>query len=363
MKILVTYRAIHNTAGGVERMSSLIMNEMVKRGHVLEFVTLDKPEAISFYKLDNQINWHKLNIGNPNQKASLKERFQRILALRDIIKHFKPDIVLAFQEASFLSTKLASIGLRVPVIAAERNSPSRFNFMDVSKRQFAFWSFRFAKLITIQCESFRNYYPRSLGSKIHTIPNPIFPVNIEKSEKQNIILSVGRLEYQKNFQSLILAFSKIASQYPEWTLIIIGEGDDRKKLETLISKYNLGTQVSLSGALKDLSLYYRAAKIFCLPSRWEGFPNALGEALAYGLPCVGFGDCDGVRDLIQNGKNGLLAEGNGDVDSLTKILHNLIMNEKLRDEMSHNAIQSIQAYEPSAILDQWESLLREASAG
>ena len=361
MKILVTYRAIDNTAGGVERASSLIMNEMVNRGHEIAFVTFDHPGATSFYKLNPGIIWHKLGLGDPSKTARFKMRLQRILAIRKIIKQFKPDVALAFQEASFLSTRLAAIGLSVPVIAAERNSPSRFNFMNLAKRNLAFQSFRFARFITIQCESFRRHYPHRLHSKIETIPNPVFPVETSSEEKENIVLSVGRFEYQKNFQCLIKAFSKISSKSPEWKLVIVGDGQDRKELKDLIEDHNLQNRISLPDPSNDPSHYYKAAKIFCLPSRWEGFPNALGEALAHGLPSVGFGDCDGVRDLIQNNKNGLLATGNDDADSLAGMLRILISDEKLRDEMAKNAIISIQAYEPSSILTRWESLLKQAA--
>ena len=101
MKILVTYRAIHNTAGGVERISSWLMNELVKHGHQVEFVTLDDKNAASFYPLEPSITWHKLAIGNPASTACFKTRIKRILAIRYIIKKFKPDLAIGFQEASY----------------------------------------------------------------------------------------------------------------------------------------------------------------------------------------------------------------------------------------------------------------------
>lgn len=362
MKILVLYRAIHNTAGGVERMSNLIMNEMTERGHQIEFVTFDRNDAISFYPLNPSIKWHKLESGDTLQNANFTTRLERILGIRKFIKLFKPDVLLAFQEASFLSARLAVIGLDTPIIAAERNSPSRFRFMDVSKRQLAFLSFHFARFITIQSASFASYYPKRLQSKIRVIPNPVFPIaSFSKVKKEKIILSVGRLEYQKNFQVLIKAFAKIAPVFPDWKLVIPGEGQDRAELEMLVTGLNLKDRVLLPGHTTDLSSYYQKASVFCLPSRWEGFPNALAEAFSYGLPSIGFQDCDGVRDLIKNGRNGFLAEGNANIPSLAKTLIKLLNNEKLRDEMSLEAIRSVQAYQPSSIFDQWEELLKEAS--
>ncbi len=362
MRILVLYRAIHNTAGGVERMSNLIMNQMVERGHQIELVTLDKKDATSFYPLNSFIKWHKLESGDTLQKADFFTRLQRILSIRRIVKTFKPDVLLAFQEASFLSARLSVIGLNIPVIAAERNSPSRFTFMGLSKRQLAFLSFRFARFITIQSSSFTTYYPKGLHDKIKVIPNPVFQVaSFPDIKKEKIILSVGRLEHQKNFQILIQAFAQIATAFPDWTLVIIGEGKDRTEIETLVTNLNLKNRVILPGHITDLSSYYQKASVFCLSSLWEGFPNSLAEALSYGLPSIGFQDCDGVRDLIKNGRNGILAEGNANIPSLTKVLIKLLNDEKLRDEMGLEAIRSVQGYQPSSIFDQWEELLKEAS--
>jgi len=101
--------------------------------------------------------------------------------------------------------------------------------------------------------------------------------------------------------------------------------------------------------------------LFCLPSLWEGFPNALAEALAYGLPAVGFSDCAGVRDLIVSGKNGLLAEGNGDSETLAKALEMLMVSTETRRVMSEAAIESVKTYSPEKIFSQWEQLLSSAA--
>ncbi len=361
MKILVAYRAIHNTAGGVERMSSLIMNDLIARGHEIDFVTLDKEDAVSFYKLDPKISWHKLGLGDAARSASWGMRLKRIFAIRRLIKQGQPDVILAFQEASFLSARLAAIGLNVPVIAAERNSPSRFHYMPLLKKFLALNSFRFARYVTVQCENFKRYYPAQVRTKIVTIPNPIFPVMRSDIERKNVILAIGRLEYQKNFAVLVKAFSKIAAQFPDWTMVIVGDGADRTKLLTQIKSLNLSKNIFLHSATQDMTTYYQSASLFCLPSRWEGFPNALAEALANGLPGIGFAECDGVNELIQSGKNGILASGNGDPGSLADALQSLMADKKLRDEMAENAIQSITPYAPSLILGNWERLLKQAA--
>lgn len=362
MKILVSYRAIDNTAGGVERISTWLMNELVKHNHEVEFVTLDPEHATSFYEMQPAITWHRLGIGNPSQKANPSTRLKRILSIRKIIKDFRPDIAIGFQEASFLSARLAAIGLDTPVIAAERNAPSRFKYMPKTKAILAFLSFFFAKFITVQMKSFPNDYPSWLRSRIRIIPNPVSPVEIKNTFKENIVLSVGRLEYQKNFPCLVESFAKIAAEFSDWKLVIVGDGHDRLQLEKMIAKSYLQDRILLPGSTSDLSAYYSKAQIFCLPSRWEGFPNALSEALANGLPSIGFKACDGVKDLIIHGYNGLLVDGNDNPDRFAEALSQLIKQEKTRDEMSQNAINSIKPYEPSAIFSQWEQLFKDAGS-
>ena len=119
--------------------------------------------------------------------------------------------------------------------------------------------------------------------------------------------------------------------------------------------------MTLPGACASISDWYVSAHAFCLPSRWEGFPNALAEALATGLPCVGFTGCAGVRDLIKHEENGLLADGNGNVDSLCDALSKVMSSSAMRDAMSNAAVESIESYDPETIFSLWESVLTAAT--
>src|SRR5699024_364664 len=137
-----------------------------------------------------------------------------------------------------------------------------------------------------------------------------------------VILAIGRLTYQKGFDILIEAFRKISKKY-SMKLIILGEGEQRQELELLINKYALGDRISLQGFVDNPYRYMKRAAIFVLPSRWEGFPNVLVEAMACGVPVVATTCPGGSIEILENGKWGELVEpGDSDalVDAILKVI-------------------------------------------
>jgi glycosyltransferase involved in cell wall biosynthesis len=365
MKILFLCRSFDNMAGGIERMAAALMNEMCRRGHSVTLITWDRAGAKSFYPLDPKIEWHTLDLGSHRAKAGWKTRMLRLRKMRQLVEQTNPDIALAFQFGTFISTRLFTLGIGLPVIAAEREAPARFNHLKGKEsKHLVYMGLCLAKKITIQCESYRNEYPLFLRNKIISIPNPVFAAKTfadpsGENAAQKTLLCVGRLSWQKNQAVLIRAFSKIAEQFPDWNLILAGEGEDRHSLESLISDLDLKQRISLPGAVQDTGKLYTASHLFCLPSRWEGFPNALAESLAHGLPAIGFSGCAGTRDLLRNGYNGLLAEGNDNPESLAETLSTLMQDNELRRKMGAAAIESVKKFEPVNIFSAWENLLKK----
>lgn len=364
--LMFVCRNFNEMAGGIERMASFIMSNMVDRGHDVILLTWDKKNATSYYQLNPKIKWIKLNLGSPELKASWILRIKRQIAIRNIVKKIKPSLIIGFQVGTFFAFRTAIIGYSIPTIAAERNSPDLYKFIKngIRKRFLDSIVLLFSSNITIQLENYKLRYPFYLRNRIHTISNPVYPKEIQEYPNERvctpkIILNIGRLSFQKNQLFLIRSFSLIAKQYPDWVLTIVGEGEYRPLIEELIMEKNLFNQVKLIGAVKDVDYWYKNSAFFAFPSLWEGFPNALVEAFSNGLPALGLNTTAGVNELIVNNKNGLLALHKEKNYALA--MKKMIDNISFRKYSGRIASYSIKKYKPELIYDKWEELFLKLS--
>lgn len=367
MRILIATNSLHQIAGGAERQVIMLANELSARGHHMHLLSRDTQEAQAFYPIHADISWHRQDFGDPKKPASLSAKWRRAMDTRSLVASVKPELVICFQMGTFTALKLYCLGQRSlghlgPMIAAERISPYAYDYLSSKKRQKLLWRIMAtADAITVQCPSYVKAFPAALQRKIHVIPNVVTPVQLKdarppSTSETNRLLCVGRLCFQKNQSVLLKAFSKLAPSLRDWRLDFAGDGEDRAALQQQAQKLGISNQIRFLGAVKDVASLYQSSQLFCLPSRWEGFPNALSEALSHGLPSVGFADCGGVSDLIDHQSNGLLAKGTDDAVSLTDSLAELMRDPAKRAAMSSAAQRSMQAYAPPAIYDSWEQL-------
>lgn len=364
LTILILSRLYGGVSGGVERMSIALANAMADRGHAVYLLSWDKADATTFFPLDNRVTWHKLDLGDANVRASLHLRLKRFRMIRRLVRQIEPDVAVGFQQGTFWNALVGTVGRQIPVVAAERNSPNRFDHLKAGKkRDCLFQTFRLATRITVQFPEYADGYPPYLRDRIVAIENPVMladgcaaPAGTPGDRKT--LLSVGRLTYQKNPHLLIEAFSRIADRHLDWTLRLVGNGQSEDELRALVRHLGLEARVVFAGAVKDTSAQYRAAHLFCLASRFEGFPNAVAEAMAHGLPCVGYADCAGMPQLIRDGETGILAAGNGDPYTLAAALDRMMADDAGREALGAQARASMAQYEPALIFERWEALFQ-----
>lgn len=352
-RVLIFSRAYQNMAGGVEKMSLDLAKGLTDRGHQVTIISLDQDTDTPFFNWPENVSWKKVGIGNPEKRATFVVRLRRILAIRSIVREFRPHVGLGFQVGSFALMRLATVGLGMQTIAAERNSPDLFDYISQGKvkRVFSNLILGTSTKVAIQFEGYKKKYPRWLRNRIVVTPNWVRLSNevrtIDDSSKFKVLF-VGRLTFQKNVEVLLNAMNHLPEKFE---LIIIGAGPDLNRLRALANKG--GHRILFKEPCLDLSADYLSADILCMPSRWEGFPNVVAEALAHGLPVVGFNDCSGIPDLVIDGQTGVIAPGMDNSDSLRQALLHAAELEfnprKIRESMRGYSFQNF--------IDNWEKAI------
>ena len=159
---------------------------------------------------------------------------------------------------------------------------------------------------------------------------------------------------------LLSAFAELSSRFPDWNLAIVGEGRSRRELENQVAKLGLEKRAFLIGAVGNIADWYEQADLYVLTSRFEGFPNALAEALAYGLPAVSV-DCEtGPRDILRHEVDGLLVP-EGDQQALIESLQRLMADQDLRHLYSARAIEARDRFALERTAAMWDELFTQVT--
>jgi glycosyltransferase involved in cell wall biosynthesis len=207
-----------------------------------------------------------------------------------------------------------------------------------------------------QTEEARSFYKGKYDKKSVIISNPLKIESLPKpylEERKRNIVTVGRLHPQKNQMLLIQAFEEIKDKYPDYNLIIYGEGVLRKELQEYINDNKLDSRIIMPGNVLNLLSLIKDSGIFILSSDFEGMPNALIEAMALGLPCISTDcPCGGPKSLIENGENGLLFEV-GNKNQLINAIEYMINNPDKAKQMSEKAVNIRNTLNANHICEKW----------
>ena len=340
--------------GGAQRVISILASRMVQKGMDVEIVTyLDAPVL---YPIHSEVK-----ITCVQKETEKKSLISNLLWLRSYFKE-NAEIVLSFLAPFNMIALVATMGLRVPIVVADRNDPAKVPGNKVIRiaRDILYV---FADQVVVQTEANKAYF-KVLSKKTTVIYNPVdlkeYTGLALKSEKDKIIVSAGRLMPQKNQKMLIDAFSAIMKKFPEYQLVIYGEGNYREELESYVKALKLEERIFMPGSVTDLYDKMKSAELFVLSSDYEGMPNALIEAMCMGLACVST-KVSGATDLIQDHKNGLLTEVDCQEEFEGAILE-LIENPEFVEKFAKLSVELNEQLELSKIMEQWIAFINKIIA-
>ena len=281
----------------------------------------------------------------------------KINRIRRELKHIKPDVLVTMGVPGALFDVPACIGLGIKHIISERNDPAHFGGR-VTTRILSRLLMRKADGYVFQTNDAQAYYGGALIKRSTVIPNPLFigddyPATQYNGLREKKIVTTGRLNKQKNHSLLIRAFKKISDEFPDYKLIIYGEGPERQNDETLIKELGLEGRVLLPGTINNVPEKIHKSSLYVLSSDFEGMPNSLMEAMALGLPCISTDcPCGGPRELIENGKNGILVP-TGNEKALADAMKNILNDEKFALKIGKNAMSIRERLSLNKVCKQW----------
>ena len=348
--------------GGAERVMAGLANRLIHRGHQFSLITLDDG-AHNRHGLDPAVTRIPLSVmtqrrGWVSRLAGIR---RRLSVLRSTINQLSPDIVLSFCDRNNVLTLLATGGTRVPVVVSERSDPrfQTLGFWGEQVRRHAYA--RAARLVALN-DSVAGHIQSWHAEPVSVIPSAVDrpPIVSDRrlAAENRLILGVGRLEIEKGFDRLIQAFAKFHREEigRDWKLRILGDGSQRGILQKLIADTGI-TDVAMPGWSTSVWDEMAGATLFVLPSRYEGFPSALLEAMAVGVPCVSVDCPSGPEVILRHESNGLLVESS--IDGLHDAIKRMACDPETRERLGQAAPEVLDRFSWDSMVDAYESLLCE----
>lgn len=343
--------------GGMERVMTELLNYLSSNNSYELHLILYGHKREIFYKINDSIILHKPPF-DFNNTYRFYYTLRTLLYLRKEIKKIKPISILSFGELWNNFVLLSSLGLKIPVYISDRSSPAKKynNFQECLRKIL----YKNASAVIVQTIKAKEIYKQKIKLKnLVVIGNPIRSISSNNIiNKENIVLTIGRLINTKHHDQLINIFLKI--NMPGWKLVIAGDDaqkqNNREKLEKIIIDNNAFDRVILAGTVRNVDELYLQSKIFAFTSSSEGFPNVIGEAQSAGLPVIAFDCIAGPSELIKDGYNGFLVPL-FDYKEFEKKLSLLMTDENLRYELGKNARESIKKFSVENICERFEKTI------
>lgn len=339
--------------GGMERVMAILASDFANRADVqVHLILFGRFREITF-SIPESVVIHQPNFIFDNRSRS-RDTMKTLFFLRRKIKEINPVTILSFGELWNNFVLLAVMGLPYPVYISDRSEPGKnLGFLQNILRKHLYQTA--TGFIAQTKEAEKKAKNNKWNSNIRIIGNPIRKISESPEiERENIVLSVGRIIPSKHIDTIIRIFTRCEME--DWKLIIVGGNDRNEKLledySRIIKMMDMEAKIELVGQKNDVDSYYKRSKIFCFASSSEGFPNVVGEAMSAGLPVVAFDGVAGVSDMIVNNKTGCLIPNRNEELFKEKLLF-LMKSDLKRENMGRAGRDKIQEFNTTAIADQF----------
>lgn len=288
----------------------------------------------------------------------------RYRKLRRIFTELHPDCILSFIGKNNIMTLLCTRFSGIPAVVSVRGEP-KSEYYNFPMRFLAKTLFACAAGVIVQTSAARDFFPPVIRKKAVILKNPLNPAFVRErrtGRPDGRIVSVGRVDANKNHALILRAFARIAPEFPNASLVVYGDGEKRQELIRKTQELGLSDRVQFPGAVSDVAEKIRTASAFVLSSGHEGMPNALIEAMCLGIPSISTDcPCGGPRELIEDGVNGYLIPV-GDEEALADRLRRIFSDEEGAEKMGKQAALLLEEYRPERVNAEWMDYLLSCAA-
>lgn len=361
-------------AGGVERVLTLKANYFAEHfDYDITIILTEGKDKPLFYPLSDKIKVINLNIGFEElwTCSFLKKIFvylnkqrQYKKALTKELMRISPDITISLlrREINFIND-IKDGSRKIGELHVNRANYRNFEANEANYIKNLFAKFWMSSLVSklkrldsfvVLTEEDKQAWPELNNITVIPDPLPFMPTH-HSSLTEKRVIAVGRYVYQKGFDLLLQAWSKIEKQNQDWELCVFGDGN-REPYEQQMNELGIDTsRCHLNGPTADIQKEYVNSSIFAFSSRFEGFGMVLVEAMACGLPVVSYACPCGPKDIIKDGEDGLLVE-NGNVEAFATKLSQLMQNAPLCKSMAKAGQSNVQRFYMEQIAKQWKDV-------
>lgn len=342
--------------GGAGRVTSTMLPGLIKKGYEV-VIALDNVNAKNFYNIPEEVRQVYIPI-----KASIPTGLKQVKLIRSarkIIKKERPDVIIAVTFFPFFYAHYAAKDTGIPVIAYDHTSFNRNMGRFINWIRYSLYG-KADKLAILTDKD-----KRLLGEKFprkEVVYNPLtYPIERHTSKRRKTVLCAGRIDFWeiKGFDRIIKMWSRLAPKHPDWCLQIAGSGSQNKvdELKRMAKNEGIENQVEFMGQVLDMPGLYSTTSIFALPSRVEGFPMVLLEAMSQGCACCTF-EMGGAVNEMMSPSSGVIVK-DGELDIFENELEQLINQYPFYDFLQESGYQDAGRFSCEKFYSQWDKIIQE----